>query len=176
MGNKIHNPEIQQYWHSFVDSLPKEIGNPPEEYQAWSFGNTPEMADELGELVRQGIKTATATLVWLFEEGIESYPKVGDYHIILNGQGLPICIIQTTDLNVLAFKDVGEEHAYLEGEGDRSLRFWREAHWAFFSEECRKLGREPDPHMPVLCEKFNLVYPTNYDDSQSLNKGIRGTG
>lgn len=86
MGNKIHNPEIHRYWHSFVNSLSKEGENPPEEYQAWSFGNTPEMADELGELVRQGVKRATATLVWLFEEGIESYPKVGDCHIILKGK------------------------------------------------------------------------------------------
>jgi uncharacterized protein YhfF len=164
MANKKHNLVIRQYWRKYVDSLPKEIGRSLEDYQAWSFGNTPEMADELGELVRQGKKTATASLVWLFEEGIEPYPKVGDYHIILNGQDLPICIIQTTELSEHAFNEVGEEHAFLEGEGDRSLRFWREAHWAFFSEECRKLGREPDTQMPVLCEKFRLVYLKMHDD------------
>ena len=151
------NKTIRQYWRSYLESLP-EKSNPPKEYQAWSFGNTPKMADDLGELVRQGKKTATATLVWLFEAGIEPYPEVGDYHIILDGQGRPICIIQTTGLSVHAFDEVDAEHAYLEGEGDRSLRYWREAHWAFFSEESSKLGRKPEPRTPVLCEKFKLVY------------------
>ncbi len=69
------------------------------------------MADELGELVRQGKKTATASLVWIFEEGIEPYPEVGDYHIILDGQDQPICIIQTTELTINTFDEVGQEHA-----------------------------------------------------------------
>jgi uncharacterized protein YhfF len=141
-----------------VQSLPKGSGNPPDEYQVWSFGNNPEMADELGELVRKGIKTATASLVWWYEKSIEPYPEVGDYSIILDSLSRPMCIIQTTELSVHAFIDVGEDHAFLEGEGDRSLRFWREVHWDFFSEESKKLGREPHEKMPVLCERFKIVY------------------
>jgi len=158
MADKAHDPLIRQYWRAYLNSLPRGSVYPPDNYQAWGFGNTPEMADELGELVRQGKKTATASLVWIFEEGIEPYPEVGDYHIILDGQDQPICIIQTTELMVNAFDEVGQVHARLEGEGDRSLRYWREAHWAFFSEECSKIGRAPDLQMPVLCEKFRLVY------------------
>jgi uncharacterized protein YhfF len=158
MTDNKHQSAVHQFWQSYLDSLPEGCGNPPDDNQAWSFGNTPEMADELGELVRLGKKTATASLVWIFEEGPELYPKVGDYHVILDGRDRPICIIQTTELSVHAFDEVGKEHAYLEGEGDRSLSFWREVHWAFFSDECNKLGRYPDPKMPVLCEKFKLVY------------------
>ena len=158
MTDKEQKLDIHQYWQSYVQSLPKESGLPPDEYQTWSFGNTPEMANELGALVCEGKKTATTSLVWSFEEGIERFPEVGDYSIILDSLGRPMCIIQTTELSVHAFDEVGEEHAYLEGEGDRSLRFWREAHWGFFSEECRKLGREPDAQMPVLCERFKLVF------------------
>jgi uncharacterized protein YhfF len=158
LSNKKQKSAIHQYWQSYVQSLPKESGNPPDEYQAWSFGNNPEMADELGELVREGIKTATASLTWSYEAGIEPYPEVGDYSIILDGLGRPMCIIQTTELSVHAFNEVGEDHAYLEGEGDRSLRFWREVHWDFFSGECKELGREPHDQMSVLCERFKLVY------------------
>jgi uncharacterized protein YhfF len=158
MANKNHESVIRQYWRAYLDSLPQGSVYPPDDYQVWSFGNTPEMADELGELVRQGKKTATASLVWIFEEGIEPYPEVGDYHIILDGQDRPICIIQTTELVVNAFDEVGQEHAHLEGEGDRSLPYWRDAHWSFFTAECSKIGRVPDLQMPVLCEKFRLVY------------------
>jgi uncharacterized protein YhfF len=116
------------------------------------------MADRLGDLVRKGLKTATASLVWSLEAGSEPYPSVGDYSIILDGRGLPMCIIQTTDLRVIPFDEVDEEHAYLEGEGDRSLRYWREAHWDYFGEECRQMGREPSERMPILCERFALVH------------------
>jgi uncharacterized protein YhfF len=83
---------------------------------------------------------------------------VGDFHIILDGQDQPVCIIQTTDLLVKPFDEVDEAYAALEGEGDGSLEYWREAHWAFFAEECQKLNREPDTKMPVLCETFRLVF------------------
>jgi hypothetical protein len=36
----------------------------------------------------------------------------------------------------------------------------RDAHWRFFSRECRRIGREPDLRMPVVCEQFEVVYPT----------------
>ncbi len=34
-------------------------------------------------------------------------------------------MIETTDLRVVPFDQVGEEHARAEGEGDRTLAHWR---------------------------------------------------
>jgi len=158
MINEKQNQEIQEYWKSFLNSYPKEKGTLPVDFQAWSFGNSPEMADKLGDLVIQGIKTATASLVWWYETAIEPFPEIGEYSIILDSQGQPMCIIQTIELSVQAFNEVGDDHAYLEGEGDRSLRYWREVHWDFFSEECTELGKDPHEKMPVLCERFKIVY------------------
>ncbi len=158
MINEKQTQEIQEYWQSFLNSFPKEKGTLPVDFQAWSFGNSPEMADKLGDLVIQGIKTSTASLVWWYENGIEPFPEIGEYSIILDSQGQPKCIIQTTELSVQAFNEVGDDHAYLEGEGDRSLRYWQEVHWDFFSEECKELGKDPRENMPVLCERFKIVY------------------
>jgi hypothetical protein len=47
---------------------------------------------------------------------------------------------------------VSDGFAVLEGDGDKTLRYWREAHWRSFSRECQRIGREPDLHMPVVCE------------------------
>ena len=152
------NLHIESYWQAFLNTFPPESEAVPDQYQAWGFGNTPEMADELGDLVVRGIKTATAALLWDFEEGGESFPRVGDHSIILDGAGVPLCIIRATEISEVPFNMVGEEQAHLEGEGDRSLRYWREVHWKFFAEECEKLNREPDEQMPVVCEKFVLVY------------------
>jgi len=150
---------LDGYWQAFVDWRAGEAGNAPQGYDAWSFGNTPEMADSLGELARRGIKTATASLAWWYESEGEAYPRVGGHSIVLDGRGQPLCVIQTTGVTVLPFNEVGEAHAFAEGEGDRSLAFWRRVHWDFFSAECHDLGREPSDDMPVVCEKFRRVFP-----------------
>lgn len=152
------DPAIKAYWQAFLASLPEGV-QPPETYQAWGFGDSPEMADALGSLVIAGIKTATASLVWAYEAEDEPFPEIGDYSIILDGQGRPLCIIQITRVYVSPFNEVDDEQAYLEGEGDRSLAYWQEVHWTFFGRECMQIGREPSREMPVLCERFELVYP-----------------
>ena len=153
------DPRQAAYWMAFLKSLPEGAEAAPSAYQAWGFGDSPQMADALGALVRDGFKSATASLVWAYEAEDEPPPEVGDYSIILDGEGAPLCIIQTTEIYVRPFNKVDAEQAYLEGEGDRSLTFWREAHWEFFSRECTLLGRKPSQEMPVLCERFKLVYP-----------------
>jgi uncharacterized protein YhfF len=153
------DPRQEIYWATFLKSFPDGAEAAPSAYQAWGFGNNPQMADSLGALVRDGIKTATASLVWAYEAEDEPLPEVGDHSIILDGEGNPLCIIQTTEIYIRPFDEVDAEQAYLEGEGDRSLVFWREVHWEFFSRECTALGREPSQKMPVLCERFKLVYP-----------------
>lgn len=62
-------------------------------------------------------------------------------------------------MEVVRFDEVSEEFAAAEGEGDRSLAFWREAHWAAFSREFEGMQRSPQPDMPVVCERFEVVFP-----------------
>jgi uncharacterized protein YhfF len=95
--------------------------------------------------------------------GNERVPQVGDLSIITNWDGDPLCIIQTTEVEIKPYNAVDPPFAYDEGEGDRSLAFWRAAHWRFFSRECASLGREPAEDMPVVCERFRVVF----DDPES---------
>lgn len=125
---------------------------------AWAFGATPEHADELLDLVLAGVKTGTASTVWEYEDGADPMPVVGELSIILDGAGEPRAVIRTTALEVVPFDRVGPEHAYSEGEGDRTLASWREAHerhWRAHSTSPRGFARD----MPVLCERFELLWP-----------------
>jgi uncharacterized protein YhfF len=149
---------VEVYWQSYLDSVRPDQSPLPLKYEAWSFGNTPDMADHLGSLTRQGIKTATSSLVWVYEAEDEPYPKTGGISIILDGQGNPLCIIETIDVEIQPFNEVDEMYAYEEGEGDRTLEYWRKVHWEFFSEECKSIAREPAENMPVLCERFRIIY------------------
>ena len=131
---------------------------PPQVPEAWPFGATPAHADELLALVLTGIKTGTASTVWEYEDGDEPMPQVGELSIILDGSGEPRAVIRTTALEIAPFDRVSAEHAHSEGEGDRTLASWREAHeryWRRYSGSPR--GFAPD--MPILCERFELLWP-----------------
>ena len=155
---KTQTARVKAYWEAYLESLSSNAASVPVSYQSWGFGDSPEMADALGALVLAGTKTATASLVWAYEAEKEPLPEVGDHSIILNGGGESICIIETTAVRILPFDEVDAEQAYLEGEGDRSLAFWRAVHWEAFGRECEAIGRHPSKQMPVLCERFHIVF------------------
>ncbi len=125
------------------------------EYEAWAFGAAP---DKLAELVTAGIKTATASAYPLYEFTNEPRPKEGGYSVILNSNAEAICIIKTTRVYIVPFSRVTREHAYKEGEGDRSLAYWREVHREFFEDCLQDTNLSFDENMPVICEEFQCVY------------------
>lgn len=105
---------------------------PEEPAEAWAFGATPEMADELLVLVLAGIKTGTASSLWDYQAEGEALPHVGQLNIILDGVGVPCAIVETTAVDIVPFNEVSAEHAFAEGEGDRSLEYWRMEHERFW--------------------------------------------
>ena len=124
-------------------------------YEAWAFGGKP---DKLAELVLQGVKTATSSLYVLYAIEQESLPEEGDYSVILNSHGDAICIIKTIRVYVVPFNKVSENHAYREGEGDRSLAYWRKVHEEFFVDSLKELELSFNVAMDVVCEEFEVVY------------------
>ncbi len=153
---------VQQFWEAFAHTqVGKEIAG--RGYSVWGFGDSPEMADSLGALVAAGTKTATCSLLWEYEFDGEDVPEVGELSVITAGNGAPLCIIETVEVGIKPFDQVDEAFAYDEGEGDRSLAFWRRVHWNFFGRSCARIGRELSHDMPVICERFRLVYPGDSD-------------
>ena len=84
---------------------------------------------------------------------------MNEYNVIIDWEGTPLCIIQTTEVEVRLYNKVDAIFAYEEGEGDRSLDYWRRVHWDVFSNECNMIGYRPVPGMPLVCERFRKVYP-----------------
>lgn len=149
---------IQAYWRDYLDTLPADSPVHREEYVAEGWGDSPRMADELGALIADGTKTATCSALWEYEAEGEHPPKVGLKTIVLDGNGEPLCIVETTEVEVRPYDEVDAQFAYEEGEGDRSLEYWREAHWRFFSRTLPGVGKEPTTDMPLVCERFRVIY------------------
>lgn len=149
-----NDQRVEEFWakcRAVIAGLPEET---PE---AWSFGATPAHADELLTLVMSGTKTATASSLWDLEATGEAVPKVGWLNIILDGSGKPRALLETVGVETVPFSEVTAEHAFAEGEGDRSLEQWRSVHeryWREFSADSR--GFSPD--VPVVCERLRLLF------------------
>lgn len=152
MGIAISD-EIKTFWKRFVESDPAWGYLKDYKIEAWSFGNTKEMADELVGLVLEGKKTATCSLLRAYRGYENEIPRVGVYSLICDGNNHPKCIVFYTDTFICKFNEVNEKQAYEEGEGDRTLNYWRAAHLDFFSSD--KDFREDDE---LLCERFRVVY------------------
>ncbi|MGH3412259.1 MAG: ASCH domain-containing protein [Marmoricola sp.] len=156
---------VDAFWHvarrhARLDHMPGYFGptplasvTPP----AWRFGANPEQADELLALVLDGTKTATASALRDYEAEGEPLPEPGTLGIVLDGRDRPRALVTTTTVEVRPFDEVDAEHAWLEGEGDRSLAHWREVHEEFFSGHAgHDRGFAPD--MPVVLERFDVLY------------------
>ncbi len=142
----------QEIWEKFrkENNLQDDIP-----YGAWQFGGAP---DELAKLVLNGVKTATCSLYYWYKEEGEPLPAVGEYSVILNGKDEPVCIIQTVNVYTVPFNLVTEDHAYKEGEGDRSYEYWKKVHVDFFSNELAEINMKFTEDMEIVCEEFKVVY------------------
>jgi uncharacterized protein YhfF len=121
-----------------------------EDWQAletFSFGDNPELAQELADLVVVGRKRATC---WSVSEG--ELTHVGKRMVMLDGAGKPAAVIETIELTKRRFDEMDAAFAHDEGEGDRTLDYWRQAHRSYFT---RRKTFAPD--MELWCERFRVV-------------------
>ena len=141
----------QELWNQYTTKENISAG-----YDAWAFGDDP---DTLANLVLQGIKTGTASAYPFYALEGESLPEVGGYNVILNSREEAVCITRTTKVYVTSFREVSAEHAWKEGEGDRTLEYWRKVHERFFRKELEAVGLSFDWDLKVVCEEFTKVFP-----------------
>jgi uncharacterized protein YhfF len=150
-----HQPEVHAFW----DMVKRETGIEGDHRDAWGFGDSPTLSDVLLTLVLDGRKTASCNL--LRETELERWPgtEVGAYNIILDGGGHPRAVIRTVSVHRCAFRDVTAEHAYREGEDDRTLDSFRREHIRYFNRVGERLGFEFTEDMEVEMVDLELVYP-----------------
>lgn len=125
------------------------MGDSPtyEGLQTFKFCDSAELADRLAALVVAGVKTGTCSAA---VHGPDA--EIGERQICLNGAGIPVCEIETVAMQTLPFDAVSPEMAALEGEGDLSYRYWREAHEAYYQREGTWA-----PDMDVIFETFRVT-------------------
>lgn len=144
-------------WLAFTAAHPEHAGA---DYEAWHFCETEKEADELADLACRRIKQATCGLAASYEFANEAPPEVGSFHIVTDWRGRAHCIIRFIKIWRCRFDEVDADFAYREGEGDRSLDYWRRAHrWFFQNFHGGPADFVFTDDMEVVCEEFETVWP-----------------
>src|SRR5687768_11285196 len=133
--------DIVAYWKKFLSTLPSDSPYRSKTYIVEGWGDGPEMADELGTLIAQGTKTATCSAIWEWEAEGNPIPEVSYITVVLDRHGQPLSIVETIEIFIRKYNGVDADFARDEGEGDLSLKCWREAHKNYFSRVFRKIDK-----------------------------------
>jgi uncharacterized protein YhfF len=150
-------PIIEAFWRDAVSATPELRAEA--EFAIWSFGDSKELCNDVLAETLAGRNRATASLQWDYDAGQGGLPQVGDVAIVTDWSGLPAAVLVTRRVDVCRYADVDEDFARSEGYASNPLAEWRNVHGAYFGRRCAELGRVPSLDMPVVCERFDLVYP-----------------
>jgi uncharacterized protein YhfF len=151
--------KLETFWEAYLSTLSEEDRKNAPAYIVDDFADTPEAASKVGKLVRDGVKTTSSSLLWGLEHIGMPLPKVGDTSLVVDGNGDPLCVIEMTEVEIRPFSTVDEQFAFEYGEGERTLAFWLSDNWDFHSRWCLEIGREPSEMMPIVFQRFRLLYP-----------------
>ena len=139
-----------------------------ENYSQWAFCGGGKEADELLSLVKEGKKRATASALIAYETEKEPIPENGAYSVVLDSKGEAGVIVRNRKVTLTPFSLVHPYHAFLEGEGDRSLSYWRKVHEEFFSPDYRNAGLSFDSDGICVLEEFDTLWPTEHKDKEEI--------
>ena len=145
----------EAFWMAFL----AETGLPAEtRYEScFHFELTEKWANALLALVLSGQKRATCSSLRSPEIAGEPLPRPGALHSVTDWAGEPRCVIRTTGVTVLPFREVTYDICRREGEDD-CLESWQASHRRFFTVEGQEMGYTFREDMPVVFEDFEVAW------------------
>lgn len=154
MNTTSTHPSVTELANRYFESR----GESPREITSFYFCDNEKDANECAELVLKEEKRATASSFWWYQINQQELPSAGDKFIVTNWAGIALCMIEVEKIEIVPFNQVTREFAYIEGEGDKSLEYWREVHWAYYHRELAGSEFEPRKDMMIVCEHFRVIF------------------
>lgn len=149
---------VKKMWSDYLGSIGEFQETTDLTYQSWYFCDNEQDANELVELVLEGTKQGTASLHRLYELENERVPEPGDHSVLTDWDGNAKCIIRDIKVTIIPFREFSEGLALIEGEGDKSLEYWRRAHLKVFKADAEAAGFEFTEDLLVVFEQFEVIY------------------
>ncbi|KAK6210813.1 hypothetical protein LQW54_005861 [Pestalotiopsis sp. IQ-011] len=142
-------PDVVAFMSQASRALGQDLPAPKDVFRFG--GDNAQLTDKLLQFAIDGKKTATTS--WPIPDPM--HWGVGDYSVILDGGGAPGAVMRTLSFVECRFRDVAEDFALAEAEGDYEA--YRQGHFWFYGRQ--EGGHEFGDDSMVLCERFEVVYP-----------------
>lgn len=150
---------VQEMWNTYITKNP-QYGQKTMPISYYFCDNEYD-ANICANLVLTGDKCATAPSLWWFEKQKEPLPKIGDLEIVTNWNGDAMGIVRLTNIVHRPYKEIDANFAFAEGEGDKSLAYWKRVHKAYYTREMAPYGDSFSEDMIVVCIYFELIFSKN---------------
>ena len=152
----MENASARNLWGDFLD---KHLEFASEEApKVIHFCDNEKDANTCLDLVCKDVKRATSHSLLGLQSRHEDLPKIGDFAVVTDWSGKAKCIIRTTAVRLVPYFAIREEHARLEGEGDKSIKKKKKTHWDYYNRELEEFGKIPRESMIVVFEEFEKVF------------------
>ncbi|WP_435093669.1 ASCH domain-containing protein [Clavibacter michiganensis] len=119
------------------------------------------LRDQLVAAIVSGEKTSTSSLLIQYDAEDEELPVVGSRGAVIDSEGRPVLVIETTAVEIARLADVPLAHARDEGEGFTTVAEWRAGHEGFWgsAEVLAELpdGFRLDDDTEIVLERFRVV-------------------
>ncbi len=152
----MDNASARNLWGDFLDKHTEfALKKAP---KVGYFGDNEKDANLLANLVCKDIKRATSHSLLGLQLRNETIPKIDDFFVVTDWEGAAKCLIRTTSVKMIPYFSIHSEHARLEGEGDKSLDYWKKVHWEYYTRELAEFNRRPLESMILVFERFEKVF------------------
>ncbi|MFE5615896.1 ASCH domain-containing protein [Streptomyces sp. NPDC056470] len=120
------------------------------------------LRDQLVAAVLSGEKTSTTGLLVEYEVEGDALPRVGERWALIDSRGLPVAVVETTEVRVLPVAEIDLRFAVEEGEGYTTVAEWRASHERFWhGAEMREFLGDPEFTVTdatvAVAERFKVV-------------------
>ena len=156
-GGALKNPEaepIDDYWNRVIASKPELAVD----HQIRSIGIDEETTVLIIDFIKEGEKVGTFSLPWLMESENIPASNTGQPIILLSYDGKPEIVVQITDIEETTFGEIDYDVTKIDGPPVRDPEVWIPLHREYWNNILKPYGRSCTDDMPVIVERFQLVY------------------
>lgn len=152
----MENASARNLWGDFLDAH-LEFASLPAPKVIHLYDN-PTDADAAVDLICRETKRARTRSLKGIQLRHEKLPQIGDFYVVTDWQGKAWAVIRTTSVKLIPYFAVRDDHARLEGDGDKSLSHWKKIHWEYLERELSAFGAQPSESMIMVFEAFELHF------------------
>ncbi len=149
-------PPIEPFVTAALADTPIDVAG--RAVHTWAEGDGPVHAEARLERILAGDQRASARPLAALRADGSDVPTRGDLLVVRDGRDRPRAVVEVIEQSVVPFDLVDEHFAADCGEGDLSLRYWRDTHREAFARQASRVA-DTDPSLPVVTIRFRLVYP-----------------